>query len=228
MLTPLSAAGGAWPRSRGARQGGAGSRPRRPGDGRGRQRQDISTARRWHDDSATPVHPGWSCMGHCTALLGIGDLYGHPSCGGWLASCFVAHESGPPQHPPICAQPSCGGTATRRRSRTACSGSRHRNWARPGSGWRRRRCRRRRPTRQALPPMSQAALFDQLARFIEQLTRSRPLLLALDNLHWPTPARALAFPPGAGSGFTARVLIVGAYRRRSRWPRPSAVIPWAS
>jgi DNA-binding SARP family transcriptional activator len=58
----------------------------------------------------------------------------------------------------------------------------------------------------------QVALFDQLTRFLDRLAQRRPLLLALDNLHWAdTGAVALLFHLAQHLA-RSRVLIVASYR----------------
>ncbi|MFZ1509888.1 MAG: AAA family ATPase, partial [Anaerolineae bacterium] len=153
--------------------------------------------------------PPWLVVhGNCTALLGIGDLY-QPVVDG--LRLFVAHESGlpntrPSAHNHPAAAPPAGGEVVRLLWEQAP------DWARRvlvGAG---ANADAPPANRQALPPMSQAALFDQLVRFLEQLTRSRPLLLALDNLHWADAGTVALLFHLTQALAHSRVLIVGAYR----------------
>ncbi|MGE5601791.1 MAG: AAA family ATPase, partial [Nitrososphaerales archaeon] len=61
-------------------------------------------------------------------------------------------------------------------------------------------------------PLSQKALFDQLARVLQAVARRRPLLLCIDDLHWVDRAScALLFHLGQRlAGYP--LLIIGAYR----------------
>lgn len=153
--------------------------------------------------------PPWLIVhGRCTALLGIGDLY-QPVVDG-LRLCAEREISAPNAHPPPsnhAARASLAGAEVARLLREQAP-----DWARrvlPGAGANADAPQSGRP---ALPPTSQAALFDQLARFFEQATRLRPLLLALDNLHWADDGTVALLFHLAQALARSRVLIVGAYR----------------
>jgi len=153
--------------------------------------------------------PRWLIVhGRCTALLGIGDLYQSVVDG--LRLCAERETSTRNAHPPPsnhAAKASPAGVEVARLLWEQAP-----DWARrvlPGAGANADAPQSGRP---ALPPTSQAALFDQLARFFEQATRLRPLLLALDNLHWADDGTVALLFHLAQALARSRVLIVGAYR----------------
>ncbi|MBK9232741.1 MAG: AAA family ATPase, partial [Anaerolineae bacterium] len=153
--------------------------------------------------------PPWLVVhGNCTALLGIGDLY-QPVVDG--LRLFAERETSIPNaHPPLhnhSAKATPAGVEVVRLLREQAP-----DWARlvlAGAG---ANANAQQTDRPALPPTSQAALFDQLVRFFEQVTRLRPLLLALDNLHWADAGTVALLFHLAQALTHSRVLIVGAYR----------------
>ncbi len=153
--------------------------------------------------------PPWLVVhGTCTALLGIGDLY-QPVVDG--LRLFAERESSTPDaHPPPhnhSAKASPIGVEVVRLLREQAP-----DWARrvlAGAGANPDAQQAGRP---APLPTSQAAQFDQLVRFFEQVSRLRPLLLALDNLHWADDGTVALLFHLAQALARSRVLIVGAYR----------------
>jgi DNA-binding SARP family transcriptional activator len=154
------------------------------------------------------TNPPWLVMrGNCTALLGIGDLYQSFVDGLRL---FVQQERSLSNTPPAARNhhvevPEASNEALRWLWEQAP------DWARRALTAAAPAANAQSTIRQA-PPASEAALFDQLARFLDHAARSRPLLLALDNLHWADAGTVALLYHLTQALARSRVFIVGAYR----------------
>lgn len=174
------------------------------------------------------THPPWLvARGSCTALLGIGDLF-QPLVDGLrmvTAAEPVTSNTHPARqnHPAAAPFPNTEAARLLQElapdwARLALAGATHVSNAKPEG------CRLLPPAApapraalqgnrndQALQP-PQAALFDQLVRFFERLTWNRPLLLALDNLHWADAGTVALLFHLAQRLAHSRILIAGTYR----------------
>jgi DNA-binding SARP family transcriptional activator len=174
------------------------------------------------------THPPWLVAhGNCTALLGIGDLY-QPLVDGLrmvtagepvTSNTHLARQPHPAEAP-------FANTEAARLLREIAP-----DWARLALAGVAQPANVQQAGSQPLPPTApapraapqgnrndqtlqppQAALFDQLARFFERLTWNRPLLLALDNLHWADAGTVALLFHLAQRLAHSRIFIAGTYR----------------